>query len=49
MILIQANPSLLFLIDAACIVEKQQLQISYSSVWAYRGSKPWYTNLDQAR
>ena len=39
-ILIQAIQSLLFLIDAACIVEKQQLHISYSSVWADWGSKP---------
>ena len=39
----RANQSLLFLLNAACLAEKQQIPILYSLVWPDRGSNPWST------
>ena len=36
----RANQSLLFLLNAAFLAEKQQIPICYSSVWPDRGSYP---------
>jgi hypothetical protein len=35
----RANQSLLFLLNAACLAEKQEIPILYSLVWPDRGSK----------
>ena len=39
------NQSLLFLLNAVCLAEKQQLQILLYLVWPDRGSNPWSTAL----
>ena len=39
------NPSLLFLLNAASLAEKQQIPILYSFVWPDRGSYPQYIAL----
>jgi hypothetical protein len=41
----RANQSLLFLLNAACWAEKQQIPILYSLVWPDRGSNPRSTTL----
>ena len=38
--------SLLFLLNAACLAEKQQIPILYSLVWPDRGLNPRYTALE---
>jgi hypothetical protein len=38
--------SLLFLLNAACLAEKQQFPILLSLVWPDRGSNPWSTTLE---
>ena len=42
----RANQSLLFLLNAACLVEKQQIPILLSLVWPDRGSNPRSTVLE---
>ena len=42
----QANQSLLFLLNAACLAEKQQIPILQSLVWPDRGSNPRSTTLE---
>ena len=42
----RANKSLLFLLNAVCLAEKQQIPILYSLVWPDRGSIPWSTALE---
>jgi hypothetical protein len=37
---------LLFLLNAACLAEKQQIPILYSLVWVDRGSNPRSTALE---
>ena len=43
-----SNHSLLFLLNASCLADKQHIQILYSLVWPDRGSNPQSTTL-QAR
>jgi hypothetical protein len=43
-----SNQSLLFLLNASCLADKQQIQIVYSLVWPDRSSNPQCTTL-QAR
>ena len=42
----RANQSLIFLLNAACLAEKQQIPILYSFAWPDRGSNPWSTALE---
>jgi hypothetical protein len=42
----QANQSLLFLLNAACLAEKQHIPILHSLVWPDRGSNPRSTTLE---
>ena len=42
----QANQSLLFLLNAVCLEEKQQIPISKSLVWPDRGTNPRSTTLE---
>ena len=42
----QANESLLYLLNAACLAEKQQIPILKSVVWPDRGSNPQSTTLE---
>ena len=42
----RANQSLLFLLGAACLVEKQQISILKSLVWSDRGSNEQTTSLE---
>ena len=42
----RANQSLLFLLNAACLAEKQQVPILYSFVWPDRGSNLRSTALE---
>jgi hypothetical protein len=42
----RANQTLLFLLNAACLAEKQQIPISYSLVWYDRGTNPRSTTLE---
>jgi hypothetical protein len=42
---IRANQYMIFLLNAACLAEKQQIPISYLLVWPDKGSKPWPTAL----
>ena len=42
----QANQSLLFLLNAACVAEKQQIPILFSLVWPDRGSNSRSTALE---
>jgi hypothetical protein len=42
----QAKQSLLFLLNAVCLAEKQQISILYSMVWPDRGSNPRSTALE---
>jgi hypothetical protein len=42
----QANHSLLFLLNAACLAEKQQIPILYSLIWPNQGSNPRSTAID---
>jgi hypothetical protein len=42
----RANQSLLFLLNAACLAEKQQIPILKSLVWPDRGSNPRSTALE---
>jgi hypothetical protein len=41
----RANQSLLFLLDAVCLAEKQQIPILLSLVWPNQGSNPRPTAL----
>ena len=45
-IILISSQSLLFLLNAACLAEKQQIPILYSLVWPDRGSNPRYTALE---
>jgi hypothetical protein len=45
-ILIRRNQYLLFLLNAACLAEKQQIPILWSSVWPDRGSNQRSTTLE---
>ena len=45
-IILISNQSLLFLLNAACLAEKQQIPILYSLVWPDRGLNPRYTSLE---
>jgi len=38
---------LLFLLNAACLAEKQQIPILYSSVWTGRDTNPWDERANQ--
>ena len=40
-----ANQSMLLLLNAACLAEKQQIPILQSLAWPDHGSKPWSTRL----
>jgi hypothetical protein len=42
----QANQSLLFLLNAAFLAEKQQIPIVYSFVWQDRSSYPQFITLE---
>jgi len=42
---LRANQSLLFLLNASCLAEKQQIPILWSLVWPDRGSNPRSTTL----
>jgi hypothetical protein len=44
----KANQSLLFLLNAACLAEKQQIPILQSSVWSDLWSNPWSTTLTES-
>ena len=44
---IRANQYLLFLLNAACLAEKQQIPILYSLVWPDRDSNPRSTALEE--
>jgi hypothetical protein len=43
---IPSQPVFFFLLNAACLTEKQRIPISYSLVWPDRGSKPRSTELE---
>jgi hypothetical protein len=43
---LRTNQSLLFLLNAACLAEKQQIVILYSLVWPDRDSNPRSTTLE---
>jgi hypothetical protein len=42
----RANQSLLFVLNAAFLAEKQHMPILLSMVWPDRGSNPWSTTLE---
>jgi hypothetical protein len=42
----RTNQSLFFLLNDACLAEKQQVPILKSLVWLDRGSNPWSTTLE---
>jgi hypothetical protein len=44
----RANQSLFFLLNAVCLVKKQQTPIVWSLVWPERGSNPRHSALDSS-